>query len=39
MQNTQPGTEITLTIRRDGGEQQIRATLSELSSARIERNE
>lgn len=37
--NTQPGTEITLTIRRDGGEQQIRATLGELSSARIERNE
>jgi len=29
--NTQPGTEITLTIRREGGEQQIRATLAELS--------
>ncbi len=31
--NTQPGTEITLTVWRDGGEQQIRATLGELTSA------
>ena len=34
--NTQPGTEITLTIRREGGEQQIRATLAELSSRKNE---
>jgi serine protease Do len=34
--NTQPGTEITLTVRRDGGEQQIRATLGELSSRKNE---
>ncbi len=31
--NTPPGTEITLTILRDGGEQQLRATLGELNSA------
>jgi S1-C subfamily serine protease len=40
--NTPPGTEITLTILRDGGEQQLRATLSELSSAAnrsVERDE
>jgi Do/DeqQ family serine protease len=29
---TQPGTEVTLTILRDGKEQQIKATLNELSS-------
>ncbi|MDQ3800917.1 MAG: DegQ family serine endoprotease [Acidobacteriota bacterium] len=29
---TQPGTEITLTVLRDGGEQQIKATLDELKS-------
>ena len=37
--STPPGTEITLTILRDGGEQQIRATLGELSNTRTERNE
>ena len=34
--NTAPGTEVTLTVMRDGGEQQIRATLGELATnARI----
>jgi Do/DeqQ family serine protease len=32
--NTAPGTEITLTVLRDGGEQQLRATLGELINAR-----
>ena len=29
---TQPGTEVTLTVRRDGREEQLRATLGELNS-------
>ena len=29
---TAPGTEVTLTIQRDGREQQVRATLGELSA-------
>ncbi|HXG84056.1 MAG TPA: Do family serine endopeptidase [Pyrinomonadaceae bacterium] len=37
--NTPPGTEITLTVLREGGEQQIRATLGELSSRRNENNQ
>lgn len=39
--NTPPGTEVVLTILRDGGEQQLRATLGELGSASnrsVERN-
>lgn len=31
--STPPGTEVTLTILRDGGEQQLRATLGELKAA------
>ena len=32
--STAPGTEVTLTILRDGGEQQLRATLGELPAAK-----
>ncbi|HXG84231.1 MAG TPA: Do family serine endopeptidase [Pyrinomonadaceae bacterium] len=37
--NTPPGTEITLTIQREGGEQQIRATLGELPNTKAAGNE
>jgi S1-C subfamily serine protease len=29
--NTAPGSEVTLTVRRDGGEQQVRARLGEFT--------
>jgi serine protease Do len=36
---TQPGTEVTLTVSRDGREQQLRATLAELPVERAEGDE
>ena len=37
--STQPGTEVTLTIRRDGREQQVRVTLGELTVSAEPRND
>ncbi len=36
---TQPGTEVTLTVQRNGREQQVRATLGEFTAQRQERDQ